>query len=194
MPYDSLIYNETLILEITILGLLFFLSLVVILLFISIRDRMKHQPILRPVSDPEQIETAVKNILETRSFYLSNTSYLVESKNTVSDVLSKNKIGLVLIENAGNSSALDIEFKGLGDYYISDGPETKLTSLLQRKTHSYLFYLPDDMVSDLLLYPVKIKYRTINGRRITENFHVALSPEPKVMIDENTQLRVYLQM
>jgi hypothetical protein len=181
-------------LEVTIVGLLLFFSLVIVLLFQAIRDHRKHIPLLRPVSDPSKIEDAVKNIIETRNFYHSNTSYLIESRNAVSDLLSRRRVGLILMENVGNSSAVEVEFKGLGDYYISDGPETKLTTILPGGIHSYLFYLPEDMVSDLLLYPVKIKYKSINGRRITENFHVALNPEPKVMIDEDTQLRVYLQM
>ncbi len=194
MPYDNLIFNETLMLEVTIVGILLFFSMVLVLLFIAIRDRKKHLPVLRPVSDPVKIEKAVKSIMETRNFYHSNTSYLIESRNAVSDMLSRKKVGLILIENLGNASAIDIEFKGLGDYYISDGPETKLSTVQPGDVHSFLFYLPEDMVSNLLLYPVRIRYRSITGRRITDNFHVALSPEPKVMIDEDTQLRVYLQM
>lgn len=194
MPYDSLIFNETLMLEVTIFGLLLFFSLVIVLLFLAIRDRNKHLPVLRPVSDPIKIETAVKSIIDTRNFYHTNTSYLIETKNAVSDVLSKKRLGLLLIENVGNSSAVEIEFKELGDYFISDGPESKLSAVLPGETHSYLFYLPEDMVNDLMLYPVKIRYRTITGRRVWERFHVALSPEPKLMVDEDTQLRIYLQM
>ncbi|HRX43334.1 MAG TPA: hypothetical protein P5315_11225, partial [Clostridia bacterium] len=61
-------------------------------------------------------------------------------------------------------------------------------------THSYLFYLPEDMISDLMLYPVRVVFKSVTGRKMRDGFHVALSPEPKVMVDEDTQLRVYLQM
>jgi len=194
MPYDNLIFNETLMLEITIIGLLVAFAVLVVILFIAIRDSRRHVPLLRPVSDPALIEMAVKDLMDTRSFYHSNTSYLLESRKAVSDMLSRKRIGLILMENLGNSSALDIEFLGLGDYYISDGPETKLTSIQPGEAHSYLFYLPEDMVSDLLLYPVRIRFRSITGRRITENFHVAMSPEPRVKLEDDTELRVYLQM
>lgn len=194
MPYDNLVYNETLMLEITIIGIMLFLALALILVFLSIRDRSKHLPVLRPVSDPVKIGKAVKNIMETRNFYHSNTSYLLETRNAVSDMLSRKRVGLILMENIGDSAALDVEFKGLGDYYVSDGPETKLTSIPMGGTHSYLFYLPEDMVSDLMLYPVRVVFKSVTGRKMRDGFHVALSPEPKVMVDEDTQLRVYLQM
>ena len=99
--------------------------------------------------------------MNTRSFYESNTSYLLESKKAVSEMLRRDKVGLLLIQNAGNSSAVDIELKTFADYYISDGPETKLVTLKQGEFHSYLFYLPEDMVNDLMMYDIKLRYRNI---------------------------------
>ncbi len=194
MPYEDLIYNETLMLEMLLVALFLFFAVAVVMLFISIRDGKIHHPILRPVSDPEKIAEAVEAIIKTRSFYETNTSYLLESRKAVSDMLSKNMVGLLLLQNVGNSASVDIEIKSLGDYLISDGPETKMVSLNQGELHSFLFYLPNDMVNELLLYDIKIKHRNIKGKSFTNRFNVALSPEPIVDIDENTKLRVYLQM
>jgi len=194
MPYDNLIYNETLMLEVLLVALFLFFAVAVIMLFISIRDAKIHHPVLRPVADPAKIAEAVEAIIHTRSFYETNTSYLLESRKAVSEMLQRNKVGLLLLQNVGNSSAVDIELKTLGDYFISDGPETKMVSLGQGAYHSYLFYLPEDMVNDLLLYNVKLKYRNIKGKVFTSRFHAALSPEPRVKIDDTTELRVYLQM
>ena len=194
MPYEDLIYNETLMLEMLLVAFFLFFAVVAIMLFISIRDSKIHHPVLRPVADPTKIAEAVEAIINTRSFYETNTSYLLESKKAVSDVLSKNQVGLLLLQNVGNSAAVDIEFKTLGDYFISDGPETKSISMNDGELHSYLFYLPSDMVNELMLYDVKVKFRSIKGKSFTNRFHVALSPEPNVNIDETTNLRVYLQM
>ena len=194
MPYEDLIYNETLMMEMLLVAMFLLFAVVAIMLFISIRDGKIHHPLLRPVADPNEIANAIEAIISTRSFYESNTSYLLESRKAVSEMLRRDKVGLLLIQNAGNSSAVDIELKTFADYYISDGPETKLVTLPQGAYHSYLFYLPEDMVNDLMLYNVKLKYRNIKGRVFTSRFHAALSPEPKVKIDEKTELRVYLQM
>jgi len=194
MPYEDLIYNETLMLEMLLVALFLFFAVAVVMFFISIRDGKIHHPVLRPVSDPSKIAEAVEAIIKTRSFYETNTSYLVESRKAVSDVLSKNMVGLLLIQNVGNSAAVDIEVKSLGDYLISDGPETKMVSLNHSNYHSFLFYLPNDMVNDLLLYDIKIKHRNIKGKSFTTRINVALSPEPNVEIDETTKLRVYLQI
>lgn len=194
MPYEDLIYNETLIMEVLLVALFLCFAVVAIMLFISIRDGKLHHPMLRPVANPAKIAEAVEAIIHTRSFYESNTSYLLESKKAVSEMLQQNKIGLLLLQNVGNSSAIDIEVKTFGDYFISDGPETKLVSVGQNDTHSYLFYLPEDMMSDLMLYNVRLKYRNIKGKTFTSHFHAALSPEPRVKIDDTTELRVYLQM
>ncbi len=194
MPYEDLIYNETLMLELLLIALFLFFAVTVVMLFISIRDSKKYHPFLRPVADPAKIAQVVESIIHTRSFYETNTSYLVESRKAISDVLSKGNVGLLLLKNAGNSSAIDIEVKNLGDYLISDGPETKMASMVQNEMHGFLFYLPNDMINDLLLYDIKIKYRNIKGKAFTSRFHVTLSPEPKVRIDDTTELRVYLQI
>lgn len=194
MPYEDLIYNETLMMEMLLVAMFLLFAVVAVMLFISIRDGKIHHPLLRPVADPNEIAKAIEAIVNTRSFYESNTSYLLESKKAVSEMLQREKVGLLLIQNSGNSSAVDIEFKTFADYYISDGPETKLVTLTQGGYHSYLFYLPEDMVNDLMMYNVKLKYRNIKGKTFTSHFHAALSPEPKVKIDDKTELRVYLQM
>lgn len=194
MPYEDLIYNETLMLEMLLVALFLFFAVAVIMLFIAIRDGKLNHPVLRPVSDPLKIADAVEAIMNARSFYETNTSYLLESRKAVSDLLSKNQVGLLILQNIGNSSAMDIEIKILGDYFISDGPETKMVSISNGDSHSFLFYLPNDMVNDLLLYDIKIKYRNIKGKSFTSRFNVALSPEPNVNIDDDTKLRVYLQM
>lgn len=194
MPYEDLIYNETLMMEMLLIALFLFFTIIAVMLFISIRDSKLHHPLLRPVADPSKIEKAVNALIKTRSFYVSNTSYLMESRKAVSEMLERNKVGLLLIQNTGNSSAIDIELKTFGDYFISDGPETKMISLFTGDYHSYLFYLPEDMLNGLMIYDLRIKYRNIKGRTFQSKFNVAISPEPKVRIDENTELRVYLQM
>lgn len=194
MPYEDLIYNETLMLEMLLVALFVFFAIVAVMLFISLRDSKINHPLLRPVADPSKIATAVEAIINTRSFYETNTSYLLESRKAVAEMLQRKNVGLLLIQNVGNSSAVDIDLKTFGDYFISDGPETKMITLPTGEYHSYLFYLPADMLNDLMLYDVKLKYRNIKGRTFNSRFHAALSPEPNVKIDENTVLRVYLQM
>lgn len=194
MPYEDLIYNETLMLEMLLVVLFLFFAIAAVMFFIAIRDSKMHHPLLRPVADPSKIADAVESIINTRSFYETNTSYLLESRKAVAEMLQRTSVGLLLIQNTGNSSAIDIELKTFGDYYISDGPETKMVSLLQGEYHSYLFYLPDDMLNDLVLYDVRLKYKNIKGRTLQSRFHAALSPEPNVNIDANTKLRIYLQI
>ena len=194
MPYEDLIYNETLMMEVLLIALFLCFAVVAVMLFISIRDGKIHHPLLRPVADPAKIAEAIEAIIHTRSFYESNTSYLLESKKAIYELLQRNKVGLLLLQNVGNSSAVDIELKTLGDYFISDGPETKMASMSQGEFHSYMFYLPEDMINDLMLYNVKLKYYNIKGKTFTSHFHVALSPEPRVKIDDTTELRVYVQI
>lgn len=194
MPYEDLIYNETLMLEMLLVAMFVLFAIVAVMLFISIRDGKIHHPLLRPVADPSKIASAVEAIIQTRSFYETNTSYLLESRKAVAEMLQRSNVGLLIIQNIGNSAAIDIELKTLGDYFISDGPETKTISISQGEYHSYLFYLPEDMLNDLMLYDVKLKYRNIKGKTFQSRFHTSLSPEPKVKIDEKTEIRVYLQM
>ncbi len=194
MPYEDLIYNETLMMEVLLVALFLCFVVVAVMLFISIRDGKIHHPLLRPVADPTKIAEAIEAIIHTRSFYDSNTSYLFESKKAIAEMLQRNKVGLLFLQNVGNSSAIDIELKTFGDYYISDGPETKMVSMNHGQFHSYLFYLPEDMVNDLVLYNVKLKYHNIKGKTFTSQFHAALSPEPRVKIDDTTELRVYVQI
>ena len=194
MPYEDLIYNETLMMEMLIAAMFLLFVVIAVMLFISIRDSKIHHPFLRPVADPNELAKAIEAIQNTRSFYESNTSYLLESRKAVSEMLRRDKVGLLLIQNAGNSAAIDAELKTFADYYISDGPETKMVTIPAGGYHSYLFYLPEDMVNDLMLYNVKLRYRNIKGKIFTSRFHAALSPEPKVKIDDKTELRVYLQM
>ena len=190
MPYEDLIYNETLMMEVLLIALFLCFVVVAVMLFISIRDGKVHHPLLRPVADPAKIAEAIEAIIHTRSFYESNTSYLLESKKAVYELLQRNKVGLLFLQNVGNSSAVDIELKTFGDYFISDGPETKMVSMNQGEYHSYLFYLPEDIMNDLMMYHVKLKYHNIKGKVFTSHFHAALSPEPRVKIDDTTELRV----
>lgn len=194
MPYEELIYNETLMLELLLVALFLFFAVVAIMLFIAIRDTRLYHPMLRPLGDPEKIADSIETINKARAFYESNTSFLLESRKAVSDMLTKNKVGLLLLKNVGNSAAVDIEIKTFGDYYVSDGPETKMVSLGEGDFHAFLFYLPSDMTSNLMLYDVKVRYRSIKGKVFHSKFHAALSPEPKIQLDEETELRVYLQM
>ncbi len=194
MPYEDLIYNETLMMEVLLVALFLCFVVVAVMLFISIRDGKIHHPLLRPVADPAKIAEAIEAIIHTRSFYDSNTSYLLESRKAISEMLQRNKVGLLFLQNVGNSSAVDIELKTFGDYFISDGPETKMLSINQGEYHSYLLYLPDDMINNLILYNVKLKYHNIKGKTFTSHFHIALSPEPRVKIDDTTELRVYVQI
>lgn len=194
MPYENLIYNETLMLEMLLVGMFFLFAILAVMLFISIRDSKTHHPLLRPIADPAKIAAAIETIIQTRNFYETNTGYLLESKKAVAEMLQRNKVGVLIVQNAGNSSAVDIEINSFGDYFISDGPETKRITLPQGEYHCYLFYLPEDMLNDLILYDVKMKYRNIKGRTFHTRFHAALSPEPKVKIDEKTELRLYLQI
>ncbi|MCK5757858.1 MAG: hypothetical protein KAH14_02105 [Clostridiales bacterium] len=194
MPYEDLIYNETLMMEVLLVALFLCFVVVAVMLFISIRDGKIHHPLLRPVADPAKIAEAIEAIIHTRSFYDSNTSYLLESRKAISEMLQRNKVGLLFLQNVGNSSAVDIELKTFGDYFISDGPETKMLSINQGEYHSYLLYLPEDMINNLILYNVKLKYHNIKGKTFTSHFHIALSPEPRVKIDDTTELRVYVQI
>ncbi|MFO7611622.1 MAG: hypothetical protein R6W99_03930 [Clostridia bacterium] len=194
MPYENLIYNETVMLGILLAVLFLFFAVISIMLFISVRDSRKHIPLIRPVSEPAALAEVIESIIQTRGFYSTNTSFLLESRKAVPEMLSKKKAGLLYLGNNGNSAAIDLEIKTFGDYFVSDGPETKLTSIQAGGKHAYLFYLPEDMINDLMLYPVKIRFKNINGRTYTNRFHVALSPEPKLNIDLATELRIYLQM
>ena len=194
MPYEDLIYNETLMMEVLLVALFLCFVVVAVMLFISIRDGKIHHPLLRPVADPAKIAEAIEAIIHTRSFYDSNTSYLLESRKAISEMLQQNKVGLLFLQNVGNSSAVDIELKTFGDYFISDGPETKMVSINQGEYHSYLLYLPEDMINNLILYNVKLKYHNIKGKTFTSHFHIALSSEPHVKIDDTTELRVYVQI
>lgn len=194
MPYEDLVYNETLMTGILITALFIMFAVVIIMIFISLRDSAKNRPLLRPVMNPTEISNSVKEISGSKIFYDYNTSYLLESRKAVSDMLPRNDIGLLYIKNTGNSAAVDVEVRELGDYYVSDGPETRPVTIDAGQGHPFLFYLHTDMINNLRLYPVKLRFRNINGKRLHESFHVSVNPGPPVKLKDSSFIRIYLQV
>ncbi len=194
MPYEDLVYNETLMIGILVTALLIMLAVAVIMIFISLRDSAKNKPLLRPVMDPAGISQSVEGIAGSKAFHDHNTSYLLESRKAVSDMLPRSDLGLLYVKNAGNSAAVDVEVREFGNYYVSDGPETRPVTINAGQAHPFLFYIHEDMVNDLRLYPVRLKFRNINGRRFTESFHVSVNPGTPVKLEDGSTLRIYLQI
>lgn len=194
MPYESLVYNETLMTGILAMALFAIFAIVTVMIFISIRDSRKNRPLLRPVIVPREISTAVEDIDSAGAFYRHNTSYLLESRKAVSEMLPKGELGLLHIKNTGNCAAVDVEVREFGDYYVSDGPETRPVTIGAGQSHSFLFFLHEDMVNDLRLYPVRLKYRNIDGKRFSEAFHVSMNPGPGIKMEDGSVLRIYLQI
>ncbi|MFO7636331.1 MAG: hypothetical protein R6W96_03385 [Clostridia bacterium] len=159
MIYEYLGNLEVVIMGFLMLSLLVFFTLMLIIFFLSYRERRNFKPVLRTEGSPEELMCALEHVRGNFEAYVKNICYLQESRNQSPDLMSQKYIGMLCLKNYGNSPALDIDVTGLASYMVSDGPEKKLFSLNPGDSKVLLFYMPPDTLATMSVNKLRFKYK-----------------------------------
>lgn len=169
-----------------------FFGLVLVVLFISLRERRHMKPVVQTENRPGELLAAMDHIQKNFRAYEKSICFLQEGNRQPPDIHAKHCIGLAILKNFGNSPALDVDAIKLSPYVVSDGPEKHVFSLNPDGTMPVLFYLPPDMLGPFNLSRLVCRYKNCLG----ENFRskITLTTDSGMELKmENTTLIAMIQ-
>jgi len=167
-------------------AIIFFFVLIVVL------DK-KSIPVLRPARELDILKKHMLDIKANFPAYVNNILSLDEGK----DLKKSNEpldIGVIILKNYGNSSAVDIQVTNIGSYKVEEDFSNKYVSLQPGESVAVLVYIPKDLLSSVKVSLVKVKSKNYANSTRTEKFSIISDSELSYRISEKCTLHPFIQM
>lgn len=170
------------------------LTFLLIIIYLSNRDKRFIMPIIRPSADEQFIKGAIETISQNKNAYKEKLIQILEDQNSSPLIETSSNLAILPLKNYGNSAAIDIELNKMAGYYPSDGMENRLFSLSSHQSTFLFLALPNELVNHLGISKIKIKYKNVHGSRCISKFSYTISKGLSVQIDEKTTIHVIVQV
>ncbi|HPL08892.1 MAG TPA: hypothetical protein PLB20_08900 [Clostridia bacterium] len=167
-------------------AIIFFFALIIVL------DK-KSIPVLRPARELDILKKHMLDIKANFPAYVNNILSLDEGK----DLKKSNEpldIGVIILKNYGNSSAVDIQVTNIGSYKVEEDFSNKYVSLQPGESVAVLVYIPKDLLSSVKVSLVKVKSKNYANSTRTEKFSIISDSELSYRISEKCTLHPFIQM
>lgn len=167
-------------------AIIFFFALIIVL------DK-KSIPVLRPARELDILKKHMLDIKANFPAYVNNILTLDEGK----DLKKSNEpldIGVIILKNYGNSSAVDIQVTNIGSYKVEEDFSNKYVSLQPGESVAVLVYIPKDLLSSVKVSLVKVKSKNYANSTRTEKFSIISDSELSYRISEKCTLHPFIQM
>ena len=165
-------------------AIIFFFALIIVL------DK-KSIPVLRPARELDILKKHMLDIKANFPAYVNNILTLDEGK----DLKKSNEpldIGVIILKNYGNSSAVDIQVTNIGSYKVEEDFSNKYVSLEPGESVAVLVYIPKDLLSSVKVSLVKVKSKNYANSTRTEKFSIISDSE--LSYREKCTLHPFIQM
>jgi len=191
---ENLANIESMLVGMLLILLLVAFSFLLIMSFLSSREKRNKTPILRAVFDIKIIEDAYTQIKNSPLVFSENIIQLTEGEKTSLLINDNNCIGVIILKNYGNSSAIDIELEKISYCKTLDSMENKLFSLSTNEHKLLLVNLPNDLTNNLGVQKISFKFKNINNNRFKSKFSYTILKTLTKELDEKTKLYVLTQV
>ena len=192
--YDNLANIEAMLVGILLILLLVAFSFLLIVFYISSREKRHLKPVLRAISDIDIINKAYDIIKNNSKEFSENIIQLSEGDKSSALIEDNNCIGMIILKNYGNSSAIDIELLKIAYCKTSDSMENKLFSLNENEYKVLLINMPSDLTSSLGVDKISFKYKNVLNNHFRSTFTYTVSKVLTKKLDDKTNLYVILQV
>ncbi|MBN2853580.1 MAG: hypothetical protein JXQ23_12660 [Clostridia bacterium] len=191
---ENLANIEAMLVGMFLILLLVSFAFLLIIIYLSNRDKRNMKPVLRAVSDESVIEELYIKIKNNSKMYAENIVMMTEDQKSSALVESVNNIGMIVLKNYGNSPAIDIEIQKMAYCKPSDGMENKLFSLQCGEYRALLLSIPSDLVNHLGINKISFSCRNILNSRFNTQFSYTVSKALSKKLDEKSTLYVIVQV
>jgi len=192
--YENLVNIESMLTGMLLILLFVAFAFLLIIIYLSSKDKKLSKPIIRPFSDENIINQLCEKIKESPTEYSENIVQLLEDQNSSPLIETNSNIAMIILKNYGNSSAIDIELKKMSYCFPSDGMENKLFSLSENEYKAMLLNIPNDLVNYLGVNKITFKYKNIHNAKFKVKFTYTISKALTKKLNDKTNLYIIVQV
>jgi len=192
--YENLANIESMLVGMLLILFLVAFAFLLIIIYLSSRDKRLFKPIIRPFSDENIINQLFEKIKNNSIEYSENIVQLLEDQNSSPLIETNSNIAMIILKNYGNSPAIDIELKKMSYCLPSDGIENKFFSLSENEYKVILLNIPNDLVNYLGVDKISFKYKNIHNTKFKSKFTYTISKTLTKKLNDKTNLYIIVQV
>ena len=189
--YEKITQTEMLGLAFMIMSALVLTVSIIFFCAILISNSGRYSPVLRPTRDSEMLKKYILDMKTHFPAYIKNIMTLDEGKALKNE---NRDIGLLILKNYGNCSAIDIQIKKVGDYTVEENFENKYMSIAPGECVPFVIEIPKELLSSIKVTPVTLRYKNFLHSGRSDKFAVICDADISYALSEKYTIYPLVQI